>query len=134
MRLKKRTRAILLIAGAGLLALALSCGYFFFHSRQTLRILLSPPDALPATDIFGTWLTFEPGRAMTGRYLQAYLSGLDYRAVEGEPAAPGEYRSDNENRWTIYARGFRYPDKDFPSPLPTNLSRFGTVPGAVNFG
>jgi len=126
MRKRQVTRAAAGLMLAGLLVLSAFCAYFVYRSRQTLQVLLAPPDALPATEVYSRWLELAPGRPMTSEFLQRYLEGVSYKPASADPAAPGQYRRDGD-RWVLYVNGFRYPDNDYPAQVLRLTLDHGTL-------
>ncbi len=104
---------VVALAAGAMLAVVLACVYVAYKGRETVSVLLSPPGSLPSTEVYARWVEWQPGTRFNAHYLERYLEGLPYKLV-ATVQSPGEY-SIQGRRASVYARGFRYPDKEFPA-------------------
>jgi penicillin-binding protein 1B len=87
-----------------------------YQERGTLSRLGHPGENSRATEIYSGWLDLTPQNPVSWERVLGWLSSLDYHPVTGTPHQPGEYFA-HEPEITLFARPFRYPDKDYPAEL-----------------
>ncbi|MEE8424739.1 MAG: transglycosylase domain-containing protein, partial [Elusimicrobiota bacterium] len=96
----------LMTAGPGLILAFIVAGIYFAEIR------IAPLFAGNWTGFYTSRIYSAPhrirsGQPMTAVELRRRLERLEYRKVEGRPAAPGEY-AEKKSRFSIFRRQFRY--------------------------
>src|ERR1035437_5264845 len=115
--MRKNTSFWIVKMGVGLLlALVLACAYFVHKERETLSRLVNPGSGLKSTVVYSRWLDLRPGDPISWNRMAAWLESVGYQSVPVLPAQPGLYHAAYPDL-TIFARPFRYPDKDFPAQI-----------------
>ncbi len=114
--LKKTSRLLFrLLAGLGLV-LAVSSAFLILKEHETLSRLVHPGENPRITEIYTRWLDLKMSNPPSWDRAVGWLEVLEYHAVSGAPAQPGEYHADYPALF-VFARSFRYPDKDLPAQL-----------------
>src|SRR5947208_2053820 len=114
--LKKSSRVFFRLFSAGFLFLAVSSAYLIHKEHETLTRLLNPGSDIKTTDVYSRWLNLNMEDAPSWDHVAGWLGTLGYRLVPGAPTVPGDYHAVYPTL-IVFARPFRYPDKDFPAQL-----------------
>jgi len=100
----------------GILFLASTSAYLIYQEQETLSHLGHPGENPRETDIYSRWLELESQNPISWERTIQWVKSIGYRPVTGTPNEPGQY-SANSPELTIFARPFRFPDKDYPAQL-----------------
>lgn len=131
--LKRASRFLIPGVLSALLIVALACAYLVVREQKTLSILLGKTGP-EGTEVYGRWLTLAPGVRISPKGVLAELHTLDYVQTPEMPKKAGEYFVRGQEM-TIYARGYRFPDKEFPAQTirlafdPKGLERVAFISG-----
>src|SRR5258706_10771547 len=114
--MKKSSRLVFRFMVVAGLVLAAITGYLIHKEQETLTRLLNPGENAKLTVVYSRWLELKAGDSPSWDRLLGWLAATGYQAVSEAPVQPGEYRAVQPSV-TVFARSFRYPDKNLPAQL-----------------
>src|ERR1051326_4978813 len=114
--LRKTSRYAIRLGTGIAFALVLLSGYFIHKEHETLSRLAHPELIPSGTDVYSRWLDLKVSEPPSRERILRWLDMVGYHAPPSEPAQPGEYHAGG-SVVTVFARSFRYPDRDEPAQL-----------------
>jgi len=114
--LKKTSRWLARFILAACFVLAGTSAYLVYQEQETLSRLGHPGENPKVTEVYSRWLELAPQNSISLGRVLGWLSCLEYRPVSGMPNQPGDY-SGSSSELVVFARPFRFPDKDYPAEL-----------------